>query len=464
MSGCGLLGSVFSRHWLYRPALELWSDRAVIQVWIQVEQALAQAQAQLQMIPASAAQAIAQINADQIDWLALERDIAHQMHPFTPVLHQLEALCGDEAAGYLHWGATTQNIFDTGSAVQMQATVRIVLCQLDRALSTLSELALRHALTPQAGRTHGQHALPISFGLKVAGWHAEIGRHLERIKSSAERDLVAVMGGGVGSFSAMQGNGREVQARVANILGLADAGLPLRSMGDRFAHLVALLALMGNTIEKIAREVVFLQRTEIDEVCEAHHDGKMGSSTMAQKRNPSLAMNLIGLACRLRGSSQMVQDAMVCENEGFAAQSNVIDSSLPEIAVCAASLADGLATLCEGLQINTDAMRRNLDLNHGLIMSEAVMMRLAHHLGRHVAHKALYEVTRSVLDAGYSLHDALCQHPAIQPLLQELELGTLLDPQSYLGESPQLVVQWLSTEPQASLEPASCAQRVVRST
>jgi adenylosuccinate lyase len=441
MSDCGLLGSVFFRHWLHQPALELWSDRAVIRAWVQVEQALARAQARLRMIPEGAAKAIELIDIDQIDWRALERDIAHQMHPFTPVLHQLETLCGEDAAGYLHWGATTQNIFDTASALQMKSTLHIVFDKLDQTLHALGQLALQHALTPQAGRTHGQHALPISFGLKLAGWHAEIARHVERIRASAECDLVAVMGGGVGSFSAMQGRGREVQAEVANLLGLADAGVPSRSMGDRFAHLASLLALLGNTVEKIAREIVFLQRTEVSEANEAHHDGKMGSSTMAQKRNPSQAMNLIGLAYRIRYSSQLVQDAMVCENEGFAALSNVIDSSLVEVAVCAASLADGLARLCLGLQVNTEAMRKNLQMNHGLIMSEALMMRLAAKIGRHVAHQVLYEVTRRVLDAGQSLQIALREHPAVKPWMPELELDALLDPASYLGEAQALVHQ-----------------------
>lgn len=439
MNGAGLLQSVFCRHWLYQPAVALWQDRTLVQTWIKVEQALAQVQAEVGLIPPEAARSIAKIHVDEIDWKTLESEIAHQMHPFTPVLHQLERVCGGQAAGYLHWGATTQNIFDTANALQLKSTLKIIAEKLDIALKTLAELSLRHAQTPQAGRTHGQHALPISFGLKVAGWHAEIQRHAMRLQRCAQEDLVVVMGGGVGSFSAMEGQGRRVQALLAQKLGLVDAGIPLRSMVDRFAHIASSLALLGNTIEKIAREIVFMQRTEIAEASEAHHDGKMGSSTMAQKRNPSQAMNLISLAYRLRASSQLIQDAMVCENEGFASHANLTDISLAEVGVCAASLSNGLHQLISGLEVDPQMMRKNLQLNRGLIMSEALMMRLGHQLGRHVAHHVLYQVTHAVLEEGQTLQEALRNHPAVEGMHLELISNELIDPATYLGESVELV-------------------------
>lgn len=439
MNGAGLLQSVFCRHWLYQPALELWRDRALVQTWIRVEQALAQVQAEVGLIPPEAARSIAKINVDEIDWKTLESEIAHQMHPFTPVLHQLERICGGQAAGYLHWGATTQNIFDTANALQLKSTLKIIAEKLDLALKTLAELAQRHAQTPQAGRTHGQHALPISFGLKVAGWHAEIQRHAMRLQRCAQEDLVVVMGGGVGSFSAMEGQGRRVQALLAQKLGLGDAGIPLRSMVDRFAHVASSLALLGNTIEKIAREIVFMQRTEIAEASEAHHDGKMGSSTMAQKRNPSQAMNLISLAYRLRASSQLIQDAMVCENEGFASHANLTDISVAEASVCGASLAAGFEKLMQGMEVDSVAMQRNLNLTHGLIVGEALMMHVGREIGRHVAHHVMYEITRSVLDEGISLEQAIRLHPALRDHPFQTRVNEVIKPSNYMGESADLV-------------------------
>ena len=407
--------------------------------WVYVEQALASVQSQVGLIPQSAAKEIAAINADRIDWRRLEDDIASQMHPFTPVLHQLEQLCPGDAAGYLHWGATTQNIFDTASALQLRRTHAIVESKLDQALNLMAELARTHRATLQAGRTHGQHALPITFGLKVAGWHAEIERHRHRLHDSADSDLVVQMGGAVGSFSAMEGKGREVQKRLAQVLGLRDGGIPARSMVDRIAHFGGLLALMGNTVEKIAREVVFMQRTEVGEAFEAHHVGKVGSSTMAQKRNPSHALNLIGLAYRLRASSQLLQDAMICENEGFASQANLADVTMAEAAVCAASLAAGLATLIAGLGVNTNAMRSNLDQTQGLIMSEALTMRLARLIGRHRAHQVLYEVAHAVTDGGIPLSQALTEHPLLRNLMDQIDIQHLTDPSNYVGEATALV-------------------------
>ena len=437
--GAGLLESVLCRHWLHQPALDQWQDAATVAAWVQVEQALAKAQAELGLIPQEAALEIAAIEQDRIDWPRLRADIAHQMHPFTPVLRQLEDLCTPHAAGYLHWGATTQNIFDTASALQLQRTHSIIDAQLHQALQSMAALARQHRTTLQAGRTHGQHALPITFGLKVAAWHAEIGRHRQRIRQSAIEDLVVVMGGAVGTFSAMGGQGRAVQKRLAEMLGLADGGIPMRSSVDRFAHHVSLLALMGNTIEKIAREVVFMQRTEVAEAHESHHMGKMGSSTMAQKRNPSHALNMVVLAMRLRASSHLLHEAMVCEKEGFASHANLTDQTLAEAAVCAASLAAGLAHLVEGLSVDTAAMARNITLTHGLIMSEALMMHLGRAIGRHRAHKVLYEVTHAVLDKGQTLAAALAEHPALSGIIDPLDVERLIDPKNYIGEAAQMV-------------------------
>lgn len=437
--GAGLLQSVFCRHWLHQPAVALWQDSATVATWVEVEKALASVQAQVGLIPQSAATEIAAIDANRIDWQRLEADIAHQMHPFTPVLHQLEQLCSDEAAGYIHWGATTQNIFDTASALQLKRTHGMIDSQLDQALALMADLARTHRATLQAGRTHGQHALPITFGLKVAGWHAEIERHQQRLRHSAGADLVAQMGGAVGSFSAMEGKGRDVQKRLAEWLGLCDGGIPARSMVDRIAHFGGLLALMGNTVEKIAREVVFMQRTEVGEAFEAHHVGKVGSATMAQKRNPSHALNLIGLAYRLRASSHLLHDAMVCENEGFASQANLADVTVAEAAVCAASLAAGLASLIQGLGVNADAMRSNLEKTRGLIMSEALTMRLARVMGRHKAHQVLYEVAHAVTDGGKTVSQALAEHPLLHNLVDQIDIQHLTDPGNYVGESKALV-------------------------
>ena len=246
MNSIGLLNSVFSRNWFHQPVVTIWSDASSLRAWMDVEVALAKAQGELGLIPADAAETIASRLVDaQIDEDRLVADIAHTMHPFVPVLRQLEEVCGEPAASYLHWGATTQNIVDTGMALQLQRSHVLLMDFVDRALAALATLAREHRDTPQAGRTHGQHALPITFGFKVAAWHGEMRRHRERLQFSARGAFVASMGGAVGAFAAMAGKGRELQALVAERLGLQPNDLPMRSVYDRQAAYISAVGLIG---------------------------------------------------------------------------------------------------------------------------------------------------------------------------------------------------------------------------
>jgi adenylosuccinate lyase/3-carboxy-cis,cis-muconate cycloisomerase len=450
MDSIGLLSSVTCKNWFHQPAVAIWTDGATLAAWIEVEVALAEAQAQLGLIPRDAAETIARRLANaQIDGERLTADIAHMMHPFVPVLHQLEELCGEPAAAYLHWGATTQNIFDTGAALQLKRSHAMLLDFVDKALSALAALARKHRDTPQAGRTHGQHALPITFGFKVAAWHAEMRRHRQRLEFAARGAFLASTGGAVGAFAAMAGKGREVQALVARRLGLESNELPVRGAYDHTAAYVTALAMMGSTVEKIAGEVFTQQRTEIAEVAEGFHRGKVGSSTMAQKRNPGLVMNLTGVARLLRSRVPIVLEAMLRHDEGDGASNNVCDVTLPETAICAVSLAHGLLRLVEGLEVDRAAMGRNLERSGGLIVSEAVMMGLAPHIGRHHAHKVLYDIAQDTAEGGGSFAARLREHPLVQPLLGRVDIDALLDPKRYVGEAPACVDDELArgTEP-----------------
>lgn len=431
-----MFDSFFSRHWFSDRAKAIWSDLATLQAWLDVEAALAQAQAELGMVPAAAAQTIkANARAELFDLDGLASDIARVQHPFVPVLKQFEAICGEPAAGFIHWGATTQNIFDTAAALQLRRSHALLMEQVDASVAAMARLAVQHRDVPQAGRTHGQHALPMTFGFKVAGWLDEVCRHRARLVAQEGRAFVAALGGAIGTFAAMAGRGRAVQARMAEILGLTPATLPMRSSFDRGADYVGTLGLFAGTAEKIAHEVTFMQRTEIGEAEEASHWGKVGSSTMAQKRNPSVAVNLIGMARMVRSRVPLALESMVRADEGDAAAANVADALLPEAAILAVSLAEKLAQLMDGLVVHPEIMRRNLDLSGGSIMAEAVMMRLAERIGRHRAHHLLYEVAQRSVTEDVAFATALAEHPS----LEGLDVGLLLDPTSYLGEAPACV-------------------------
>lgn len=435
----GMFCSFITRSWFSAPAHALWSDVATLQAWLDVEAALAAAQAELGLVPPAAAATIAaRANALLFDTEALAQEIAHAQHPLVPVLRHFEALCGEPAAGWLHWGATTQNIFDTACALQMRRTHALVAADLRRAIAALARLAGEHRDTAVAGRTHGQHALPTTQGFKFAAYVDELARDAQRLDERIAPSFPACMGGAIGTYAAMGGHGRAVEAALARRLGLQVSGLPSRASFDRAADYVSALGLLAGTAQKIAQDVVFAQRTEVGELAEAFHDGKIGSSTMAQKRNPSTALLLASLARMLRARVPPALEAMVRMDEGDSSATNVTDILLPEVAMLGASVAETLVRLVEGLAVDREAMQRNLALTGGLISAEALMMRLSPAIGRHEAHRLVYEAAQRSQSEGVAFIDCVRQHPGLAPHVEALDLVGALDPRAYLGESSAL--------------------------
>jgi adenylosuccinate lyase/3-carboxy-cis,cis-muconate cycloisomerase len=433
----GMFSSFITRHWFSKTVIDIWSDEATLQTWLDVEAALALAQAKLGLIPTESAARIAECcSAASFDYERLSKDIEFAQHPFVPVLKQLEELCGEPAAGFVHWGATTQNIFDTAIALQLKKTHRQLEAALDRSEVLLKALAIKHTRTLQAGRTHGQHALPMTFGFKVAGWHEEIRRSRERVTERADRSFLTFFGGAIGTFAAMGGKGRAVEEEVAQSLGLQAAALPLRSSFDRVADYLSALGVMAGSIQKIAQDIVFMQRTEIGEVEEAFHMGKIGSSTMAQKRNPSAALVLVSLCRMLEGRMPMILAGMVRMDEGDSSSTNISDIVVGEIAILAASIVERAESVLSGLQINAENMRRNLDLTQGLILSEAAMMQMSPRIGRHKAHQLLYEAAQRTAMEGTAFSQTLAE--ALQKAGLS-EMAITLAPESYLGEIDAII-------------------------
>ena len=440
----GMFESFITRHWFHPEARALWSDQATLQAWLDVEAALAGAQADLGLVPASAAERIAsQADARRFDLEQLAQEIAFAQHPLVPVLHAFERLCGEPAAGYLHWGATTQNIFDTATALQMLRTHDLIDAALVRALDALGAIAQEHRDTPMAGRTHGQQALPMTLGFKLAGWIDELARDRDRLIQRIRPSFPACMGGAIGTHAAMGPQGPEVEARLAQRLGLLPAGMPSRASYDRTCDYVAALGLLAGTAQKVAQDLVFLQRTEIGEACEAFHLGKIGSSTMAQKRNPSTALLLASLARMLRARVPLALEAMVRMDEGDSSATNVTDCLIPEIAMLAASVADTLARLVEGLVVFPERMAHNLALTGGLITAESAMMYLSAEMGRHQAHRLVYDAAQSALTEGVPLIDALRAHPHFRAAPWPAGLARALEPSAYVGASASLTDQVL---------------------
>lgn len=319
----------------------------------------------------------------------------------------------------------------------MRQTHAHIDATLMRVEGALAAMAVTHRDTLQAGRTHGQHALPMTFGFKVLGWLEELRRDHRRLVERIEHAFVACMGGAIGTFAAMGGQGSAVGAAMAKRLGLLPAILPMRSSFDRPSDYIAALGLLAGTAEKIARDVVFMQRTEIGEVEEAFHMGKVGSSTMAQKRNPSTALMHVGLCQLLQPRVFLATSTMVRMDEGDSSASNISDVVVPEIGIIAASICEVLDRLIAGLDVHADRMLHNLGLTNGLIVSEAAMMQMSDQIGRHHAHELLYDAAQRTVADGTPFLTAINEHPMLHSV--SLARPIDLDPGAYVGATGALV-------------------------
>jgi 3-carboxy-cis,cis-muconate cycloisomerase len=421
----------------------VFTDRAMIQAWLDAETGLSAAQAELGLIPESAAAAIAAAaDAARFDLDAISAEIQRTAHPLVPLLRQLGAAAGPEAAAYLHYGATTQDITDTGLALQLRQAVAILERLLAGLTGTLADLAERHRDLPMIGRTHAQHALPITLGFKFAVLADECARHLDRVAEARPRALVGQLGGAVGSLAAFGASGLAVRQRMMDRLGLANAAIPWHTARDGFTELVCVAAMIAATCGKIANEVRVLQRTEVAELEEPFALGKVGSSTMPHKRNPMFAEYVISGAIMCRQAPANMLAAMHQEHERDMGLWGVDWAVLPETFCRAAAVLEQTTWILSGLIVHAEAMDRNLRLLGDIVLSEAAMMHLAGDIGRTEAHDVVYHAAMRAWEDGGTLRQALADGAgAGLPDGRVAELDELLVPEKYLGSCQELTDQ-----------------------
>ena len=418
----------------------VFTDEALVRAWVEIEVAVAEAQAHLGVIPEAAAAALRACgHSVTLDMAAMKAGIDRTWHPFVPFLEAFGQACGHEGARYLHWGLTTQDVMDTANALQWRAGLVLLEADLRGVLAALCALATEHAGTVMAGRTHGQQALPITFGYKVAVWASEVHRHLLRLEQLRPRVLTGNLTGAVGTFAAMGEDGPEVQRRALYRLGLEVPQISWHSSRDRVAELTSWLGFLGGTFGKIADELIELSRTELAEVEEPLVAQMVGSSTMPHKRNPWLSHGVSTGAALLRRQAGMGFEAMVHQHERDMRTWQAEWEFVPEMFLLASGVLRHSRTTLGGLRVRPEAMRANLDHTRGLIMSEAVMMHLAEKLGRHAAHDVVDRAVSRALAGDMSLRDALAADEAVRGVLPDPELDDLLDPLSYVGRSHELV-------------------------
>ncbi|MBV9643424.1 MAG: adenylosuccinate lyase family protein, partial [Verrucomicrobia bacterium] len=352
------------------------------QAWLAVESALALTQADLKMIPREAADAItAACRIERLDLGRIREGIARISHPLMPLILELSRVVGEPHGGWVHWGATTQNVTQTGDVLVLRNVHRVILGLLGNIMSALADLAERSAQMVMAGRTHGQHAVPITFGLKVASWIDEIGRHITRMRELEPRLFVAIVGGAAGTFASLGDRAREVQGGIAKRLGLTPMPVPSRSIVDHFAELLCVLGLLGATCGKIAREIYILMKTEYGEVEEPVPAGTVGSSTMPQKRNPQLCQDILSIAAEIRALVPLALEAVQSEHEADHCPGLAFEA-VNRASVLIGEALERIHLIVDGLRLNPQRMRSNLDLSGGMISAEAIMLELGKTIGR----------------------------------------------------------------------------------
>ena len=421
----------------------VFDERAFIARCVDVETALARAQARAGLLPADAAEAITRLaDATTLDHDALQAETALVGYPVMAVVRQLAKQCGD-AGRYVHWGATTQDVMDSATMLQCRAAVDLIEAQLDAVRGALATLATRHAGTVTAGRTHLQHALPVTFGYRCAVWLSALDRHAERLAQAKARSLLVQFGGAAGTMASLgdPAHGLAVRAHLAEELGLADPAVTWHAARDAPNEWVALLAAIGGSLGKIAVDVALMASSEFGEVAEPFVPGRGGSSTMPQKRNPISSELIIAAARMLRERASTMLDAMLTDFERATGPWHLEWSALPEAFLLAASALHQSAFLLTGLDVDVDRMRRNLDLTGGLIVAEAVMMGLAPAIGRQEAHDVVYDACRVAIDERTSLFEALMKHDVVVERLGEAKLRALTDPANYLGAAAVMARQ-----------------------
>jgi 3-carboxy-cis,cis-muconate cycloisomerase len=425
------------------PVADILSEETMIRSWLRVEAALAMAQAELGVLDREHAEAIrAAGTLENIDTGQLWRETRNVGYPILSLVRQLDAALPERHRGYVHYGATTQDIMDSGLALQLSEAADRLAELLTRFGDAMAALAETHVRTVIAGRTHAQQAVPTTFGAKIAIYVGELARHRDRLAAACHRVALVSLFGAGGTSAAYGEKAVAIRARVAELLGLASTDVPWHAARDGLAEFGLVCALLSATCCRFAREVVDLSRTEIAEVSEASGHLRGASSTMPQKANPIEAEAVIGMGVAAGALGSALFRVMEAGHERAAGEWQAEWQVIPQMVSLAAGSLVTAASIAAGLRVFPDAMRRNLNADGGLVMAEAYMMRLAPHLGRESAHELVYDAAQRSRENGEALADVLRER---LPGDIAASIGEGLAPESYVGQPEDTVNAALAT-------------------
>jgi len=421
------------------PLAEVFSDSSILQAMLDFEIALARAEARVGIVPKSAADRIAAVaHASEFDIAVLSRSMFRAGTPAIPVVKALTEKVrarDPEAAGWVHWGATSQDVADTALILLLKRAQTILVSDLQRLEKALITLSERHKATVMLGRTLMQAAPPVTFGLKVAGWLGALSRDRKRLESAFDEALVLQFGGASGTLASLTDKGTVVARALAEELGLSCPEAPWHTHRDRLANLLCCCGVLTGSLGKMARDISLLMQSEVAEVAEPGGEGRGGSSTMPQKRNPIACALTLAAAQRIPGLVASFLSAMMQEHEravgGWQSEWPVVASIIQSTGSAVSSMAE----VAEGLSVDPARMRQNIENTKGLIFAERVMMLLAAELGRDVAHKLLEDTIRRSVAQNKALSALLAELPEVSSRLNRSVLDQLEIPEQYLGSA-----------------------------
>jgi 3-carboxy-cis,cis-muconate cycloisomerase len=423
------------------PAMrEIWSDAFRTQKYLDFEAALARAEAAIGLIPNQAADEIVRVcKVENIDFEKYATETLTIGYPVLGLVHQIAQLCRGDSGKYCHWGATTQDITDSGTILQIKASFDLIAKELDRAIAATERLAREHRSTPMPARSNLQQAVPITFGFKMARLLATLRRHRARLAEIRPRIEVFEFGGAAGTLATLGDKGLAVQEALARELGLAQPDIAWHTERDRIAEAGCFLGLLTGTLAKFATDLKLMMQTEVGEASEPFVANRGSSSTMPQKRNPISCCYIHACTAAVRQGVAALLDAMVEDHERATGPWEIEWITLPDIFTLAGGALAQACFVLEGLNVDAARMRANLDATNGMIVSEAVMMGLAPKMGQTKAHDILYAIIHDPALGDKSLEEALLARADVTANLSAAEIRRLTDPAAYLGLSEIMV-------------------------
>lgn len=443
-----VLDSILLQNNFSTPEIRLiWSDENKVSKQLAVEVALAKIEGELGIIPKTAAQQIIEkAKVEHLNLLALQKESAQKRHSLIALIHALQELVGTEAGEYVHYGVTTQDIVDTGIMLQTKEAYDVIVQHSKALIQTVAALAQKHRSTLMMGRTHGIHAIPITFGVKLAIWLDELLRNHKRLRQlECNEVFVGSISGAVGTYAAFDGRGIEVERLTLAELGLVVPNISWQPSRDRFSEFATTLGIYAGTLGKIGHELFTLMKTEINEIHEPFRKGEIGSSTMPQKRNPALIEGVASLTQPIFSDDSVILQSMLIDGERDAIHRRNEWVALPEITSYLDAQLVQLTYILSELEVNTVQMRKNLDIQGSLPYSERIMFKLGKVIGKQTAHELVYQAAMKAIENHDDFISLLYQEPTVSTHFSKETIQSWIVPENNIGENLAKVDDVVST-------------------